>query len=277
MIRRMELEDIAAVMRLKQAAGWNQTEQDWANLLALEPEGCWVYETEGQVVGSTTAVCYGQRLAWIGMVLVLPECRGRGYARELMEHALAFLHQRGVRAVRLDATDMGKPLYASLGFQEESSIERWAAVALDKPPAPAPLQPLENVAEVATLDRRAFGADRARVLQRLAEGFRDECLQAPAGYAMARPGTEAHFLGPCVAQDAATARRLIGTLLGPHGGRNAFWDLLPDNREALRYAQELGFQCKRRLVRMALGDAAHLGATRGEAALQFATAGFEYG
>jgi GNAT superfamily N-acetyltransferase len=279
MIRLMGLEDIDGGMRLKQAAGWNQTRQDWANVLALEPQGCWVYETAGTVAGSTTVTCYGQDLAWVGLVLVLPEFRGRGYARALMEHALSFLQRRDVRAVRLDATDMGRPLYESLGFREETHIERWAAQAVPKrpPESKTPLTPLEDIAGVAALDRRAFGADRTNVLGLLAGHFPAESIQAPAGYAMARPGSEAHFIGPCVAQDVATARSLIEVLLGRHSGRNVFWDLLPENTAALRLARELGFECKRRLARMALGDVPHLDATRGDSSLQFATAGFEYG
>ena len=46
MIRQMRPEDIGDAMRLKQAAGWNQTEQDWVNVMALEPEGCWVWEQD---------------------------------------------------------------------------------------------------------------------------------------------------------------------------------------------------------------------------------------
>ena len=279
MIRQMSPGDLLAAMRLKQAAGWNQSAQDWANIMALEPEGCWVYEAEGKVAGSTTVICYGQELAWIGMVLVLPEFRGRGYARLLMEHALGFLGQRQVRAIRLDATDMGRPLYAKLGFQDECAIERWAApaTAIPRPQPRTGLAPLQNMSELAALDRQAFGAGRTPVIERLAACFPAESLRAAKGFAMARPGSGAHFLGPCVAADAATARGLIETLLAAHAGEAVFWDLLPENDEAVRLARELGFECRRRLVRMVLGEVEHVETTRGNAALQFATAGFEYG
>jgi GNAT superfamily N-acetyltransferase len=279
MIRRMVQEDIPAAMRLKQAAGWNQTAQDWANILALEPEGCWVYEMGGQVAASTTVICYGQDLAWVGMVLVLPEFRGRGIARELMAHAMRFTEQRGVRVVRLDATDMGRPLYSKLGFRDECGIERWAVpeAAVAPPAAPICTVPWQNAPELAALDRQAFGADRARVLGCLAECFPAESLRAQEGFALARPGENAHFLGPCVASDAAAAQGLIETLLSGHAGKAVFWDLLPENAVAVRLAQRLGFSCKRRLARMVFGDPKHAGATQGDAALTFAAAGFEFG
>jgi GNAT superfamily N-acetyltransferase len=279
MIRLMGPADIPAAMRLKQAAGWNQTELDWANIMALEPEGCWVYEHDGQIAGSTTAICYGQDLAWIGMVLVLPPFRGRGFARALMEHAMRFIEQRGVRVTRLDATEMGRPLYSRLGFREESVIERWTTSTprLSQPASQIPVEPMENVAPIAALDTKAFGADRQSVIERLLATFPTECIQAQAGYAMERPGSGARFLGPCVAEDASTACGLIETLLARHVGAPMFWDLLPENSEAVRMAQQFGFGCKRRLIRMVLGDTEHAEATRGTPALQFATAGFEYG
>ncbi len=36
-----------------------------------------------------------------------------------MERALAFLDGRQVRCVKLDATDMGAPLYRKLGFVDD--------------------------------------------------------------------------------------------------------------------------------------------------------------
>ncbi len=280
MIRLMTLDDLPAAMRLKQAAGWNQTEQDWINLLTLEPEGCWVYEAGGAVAGSTTAFCYGAQLAWIGMVLVLPEFRRRGIARALVEHALEFLRRRGVRLVKLDATAMGQPLYSALGFRDECPIERWGVEAAVETEGAAAAEPsrLRDAGEITSLDRRAFGADRLAVLRQLQRTFSETCFQLPGAFVMARPGSNAYFLGPCVAERPAEARRLIEAVRSQIGGAPLYWDLLPPNRAALELAARLGFAPKRQLVRMSLalsGSAA--GPTLGDLGMQFATAGFEYG
>ena len=116
MIRQMRPGDIPDAMQLKQAAGWNQVPGDWERLLRLDPQGCFVAEIDGKVVGSATALRHGTQMAWLGMVLVLPEYRRRGVAKALTEHALAWLDGHGVKACGLDATDMGKPLYEQLGF-----------------------------------------------------------------------------------------------------------------------------------------------------------------
>ena len=160
MIRLMTAKDIPAGMRLKEAAGWNQTTRDWANLLAIEPQGCWVYEADGVVTGSTTAVLYGQDLAWIGMVLVLPEYRGQGIARRLMQHALRYLDERGVRCVKLDATGMGKPLYEQLGFVDDAVIERWAVIS-DAQDAEEPDTGTERLADTAGIERHSAPTEAA--------------------------------------------------------------------------------------------------------------------
>ena len=271
MIRLLQLSDIPGAMRLKEAAGWNQTELDWTNLLATEPEGCFGIDCEGVLAASTTAVCYGRSLAWIGMVLTAPEFRGRGFARRLMEHSLGFLAARGVEWIKLDATDMGLPLYAKLGFVEECLVERWG-----RGPGPLPPGPALSWSDSfdAPLDLDAFGADRGAVLHRIAV----ESAWIPGcAYAMGRPGTKAAYFGPCVSRSPETARVLLQSFLARHAGETVVWDLLPGNPEALRLAQEFGFERRRRLVRMALTGRPDPPPFLHNDAAVYGIAGFEYG
>ena len=101
-------DDIPAAMRLKEAAGWNQTEQDWLTVLDVAAGQCWVRELDGDVVGTVTAVSYGRELAWIGMMLVDPAYRRRGIARDLMKFALGYLEAR-----RLKPSSLTPPIWAT--------------------------------------------------------------------------------------------------------------------------------------------------------------------
>lgn len=272
MIRLLTAADIPAAMRLKEAAGWNQSEQDWANLLASEPEGCFGIDCDGTLVATGAGVCFGRALAWIGMVLTAPEYRGRGLARRLMEHTLAFLHRRGVEWIKLDATDMGRPLYARLGFEDECFVERWGLARVADPrPVELPRCRLEDFAE---LDAAAFGADRRGILERVA--VESACVPG-GGYAMGRPGTKAPYFGPCVCRSAEAARTLLEWFLARHPGESVFWDLLPGNAEALRLAREFGFERRRQLVRMALRGTPQAAPFLHDDAAVYAIAGFEYG
>jgi len=266
-------EDLPAIMTLKNAAGWNQTEQDWLNVIRLSRGGCFGIECDGTVVATTTAVCYADRLAWIGMVLTHPDYRGRGFARQLMERALDWVEAKGTAWIKLDATDMGRPLYSRLGFQDECPIERWSR---PPGPAPAPLDlPPADLRSIAALDAEAFGADRSALLQVLAPlgtaAIDDEA------YTMGRPGSKATHFGPLVSRSEKAARELLTWYLAAHGAETIYWDLLNSNTRAAALAREFGFTPLRHLVRMARPGRGGVAAFPHDDQLVFAIGGFEYG
>jgi GNAT superfamily N-acetyltransferase len=271
-IRLMTAADLPAAMLLKQAAAWNQTADDWRAVLELSPDACWVAEIDGQVAGSTTLLCYGAELAWVGMVLTALEFRRRGVARRLVSHALADCSRRGIACSKLDATDMGRPLYLELGYIDEQPIERWrreAPLGSQQFPLTAPF----DLEACAPLDRLAFGLDRKTMLERLAAVPHAVALTTPDGFILGRPGVNAYFLGPCAALSRSEARRLILAALHAVRAHSFFWDLLPGNRQAAELAAELGFKPIRRLMRMVRPGLKPFGALD----RTWATAGFEYG
>jgi GNAT superfamily N-acetyltransferase len=265
-LRRLTILDIPSAVNLSTLAGWNQTVADWNTLLRLQPDGCLGVECEGVVVATTTLICYGDQLAWLGMVLTHPSHRKQGFARRLVASAIRMAEQQRIRSVKLDATDLGLPLYESLGFRKEQLIERWRL--------PAGVGGvLRSGASTGTpdyeLDREAFGADRRRLLEMLAESMAPQI--ASDGFALARPGVGASYLGPCVARSPESARFLIEGCLLMHGAE-WFWDLFPANIAAAAIAKDLGFRRTRTLTRMVKGQE-----TEGCEQMIYAAGGFELG
>jgi predicted N-acetyltransferase YhbS len=261
-IRQLNESDLPAAMRLKELARWNQTEKDWRRLLRLEPQGCFAACFEERVVATTTTTTYDKTLAWIGMVIVDPAFRRRGIAARLMRTALASLQRAGVATVKLDATPDGRYVYEELGFVGESLIERWEGVA--QPPAQATPEGATLTERawpaLLALDRRAFGADRARVLEYLK---RDSCAQplmssAPdgslRGYVLARHGSAASYLGPLVATDEQTALSLFDGMLAQLIGQRVYLDFNRDSVASDTALAERGFSKQRELIRMSFGQ-----------------------
>lgn len=262
-IRRLTADDEAAALEISTADGWNQTAGDWAAMIALNPETCFGIDCDGELVSTATLTCYGDRLAWIGMLLTRPEFRRRGFARQLLERALHEADARGIRTVKLDATEQGEPLYETLGFIAEQPVERWTGTGVaDGQWATVGVPPRE-------LDFRAFGADREALLLRL--GRSSQTLTTVDGYAMRREGQKTAFLGPCVARTPAAAEQLIRAALR-HDEGHWFWDILRENADAVRLARKLGFTVHRTLVRMFRGEP-----LRGKEEWIYALAGFELG
>jgi ribosomal protein S18 acetylase RimI-like enzyme len=55
----------------------------------------------------------------------LPQARGRGLCTGLMRQALADARRRGCTTTSLQATAVGRPIYARLGYRELGVIEMW--------------------------------------------------------------------------------------------------------------------------------------------------------
>lgn len=271
-IRLLRREDLPGAMRLKECAGWNQTTQDWERLLELEPNGCFGLDQDGRLAASTTVLTYGKDLAWIGMVLTLPEFRGHGFASMLMQHAIDYSEQCGIARLGLDATSMGIGVYRRLGFEPVGILKRWARPDSADQIATVALDAWQPDRE---LDRRAFGADRSALLRRLA---RLESAFIPRlGFAMGRPGHSAAYFGPCVTDSSTAATTFLHWFLAKHPAEQVYWDILADNREAEALAREHGFAPVRELTRMVrvLRHDAQVAAP--DARLVYATAGLECG
>src|SRR3989442_13667411 len=114
-IRIMTPGNISAGMRLKEAVGWNQTQEDWERFLQASPEGCFVAEQDGRVAGTVTTIVYENRFAGGGMVLVDTQLRGRGIGTALLLKAIHYLDAKRIPCLNSALTRPAKPVFARLG------------------------------------------------------------------------------------------------------------------------------------------------------------------
>jgi GNAT superfamily N-acetyltransferase len=277
-VRLLRESDIPAALRLKELAQWNQTENDWLRLLRLEPSGCFCATIGDDVVATTTTTTYGHELAWIGMVLVDPGCRRLGVATKLMHVAIEYLFRAGVTTVKLDATAAGRSVYENLGFKDESLIERWEGIAETRP-VTCPILDMAARREVLVLDRNAFGAERSKLIEMLIEDYYVTPLIATEadgrlmGYALARRGSSAVYLGPLLATGTDAATDLLDGLLGQVAGQRVYIDVNMDFEGGRKILTERGLVKQRALIRMSYGKERKSGSSQSI----FAIAGPELG
>jgi len=267
-VRKLTIADLSAAMALSTEAGWNQTAHDWRVLIELSPQGCLAIEIDGEIASTATLTCYGTRLAWVGMVLTRIKHRGRGYAMRLLKETLRVADELGVESVKLDATDLGQPLYEKLGFRAEQPVERWWRAGHENAnpkSATAPVAPTWQAT-----DQNAFGVDRQTLLEKLT--WHNPPLTLGNSYLLRRAGREISYLGPSVCDSPTIAQKLMERALQNPSPGGWFWDLLVANQLAVSLAADLGFAPKRHLLRMVRGKD-----VRGNENCVYALAGFELG
>ena len=271
--------DVADGCRLSAGSGWNQREEDWRLMLRLAEGRFRVAVDEGRVVATGGAVVYGRRLAWICMMLVDPERRGRGIGTRILQELLAGLGD--VESVGLDATPAGRPVYARLGFEDAASLARMGAPTAERARpddgAARPIGP-EALDAVLELDRQVFGADRATVLRFALEQAPEYAWSLEengrvSGYCFGRHGRHSDHVGPVVAASPEGGRHLVAACLRSAGDRRCIVDAAADSPDWIAELRALGFQEERRLTRMYHGGAK----VPGRPGLQLAICGPELG
>jgi GNAT superfamily N-acetyltransferase len=211
-----------AVFALSAEAGWNQTVDDWRLMLG-EGEAIGQFAAAGELVASALILPYGERLAWIAMVLTGEPYRGQGLATRNLQWALERCRQRQLIA-GLDATPAGAEVYRPLGFEEVCGLQRMVADpprpqrSLRREAAIRPVQAARDLDAIARLDTRMFGAERRRLLAYLSRSQPRRALLAEArgelaGFVLARAGRISLHVGPLVARSAHVASLLLAQAL----------------------------------------------------------------
>ncbi len=119
-------DDWAAMARLN-AAAYSTPEEDWVAALGdqtdalgalyvvgatSDPECCAFISTHG----GNAEVCF---------VATRAQARGRGYASELLRHALRVAMAEGCETTTLEATKLGQPVYERMGFRVLGELQMW--------------------------------------------------------------------------------------------------------------------------------------------------------
>jgi len=93
-------------------------ERRWHSWIA-EPGGCGSVEIVQWVPGREDP---RPQRAWVHSLYVEPAFRRRGIGRQLTDTIIAWCRQQGFKWVYLHASQQGRPLYESLGFERSSEM-----------------------------------------------------------------------------------------------------------------------------------------------------------
>lgn len=220
----MHAGDVAVMHRLAQQMSWPHRLEDCAQMLAFGA-GTVAVDASGATTGVGLRWSFGHDVGTIGLVLVAPDRQGRGIGRALMT---ALIADSEPRAIMLNATAEGLPLYEKLGFVSTGLVRQhqgWLGEGSVSPTAPAVAVrravPADH-AKLCALDAAAFGTDRSPLMSRLladGEAWVVDHGGWPAGFAVMRPFGRGMIIGPIVApgEDEAIALAAAAARAAPTG------------------------------------------------------------
>jgi GNAT superfamily N-acetyltransferase len=235
-VRTMNRTDLDRALDWAAAEGWNPGRHDDACFYELDPDGFFVAEVNREPVGCIAAVAHDDAFGWMGLFIVRPEFRGRGFA--LWNTALDRL---GERTIGLDGVESQEANYAKSGFRTVHRDIRFEGIGGGT--APAGIVELASVpfAELAEFDAGIAPVARPRFLRGWisspgvsAVGVRRNGRLA--GYGVLRPCRVGYRIGPLYGEDEQIADDLFRALSARAAGAPVVLDVPDANPSALALA-----------------------------------------
>jgi ribosomal protein S18 acetylase RimI-like enzyme len=242
----MQLADLDFAAQCTAREGWtSETRAEFEGFYAHDPAGCFLAEAEGQRIGIGVATSYGTT-GFVGELIVVPERRGRGVGRRLLERAIEYLHGRGTQSIFLDGVTAAVPLYERLGFRQICRSLRFAGTIEGRAQACVRAMCDNDLETVSRIDRQAFGADRAFFLQRRLSLYPElckvlDCNGEISGYIAGRRGLNSISAGPWIVRpEAPSAAALLESLAAEVQDARISLGVLETNGRALEIIRSLG-------------------------------------
>ncbi len=258
-LRTLTIDDTRQALELSNAEKWNQTAADW-NFIITTPENvCLAAVDNEKVVGTATAIVYNNEVAWIGMVLVNKNYRGKGISKLLLSDLFEKL--KYCCCIKLDATPAGRPVYEKFGFKTEYKILRLtnASVSLNNLSYDysCNIERLcsEDISKVISFDENVFGANRAELIAFLYKNNTEDSWVLKqdgknTGFVLGREGIRFYQLGPVAAMSGSGAKELLLKSFENIEGKAVVIDVPYENKDLLVWLLFLGFEIQRSFFRM---------------------------
>ena len=227
-IRPMTLADLELVIQWEATEGWNPGINDAIPFYSADSSGFLIGEIDGTPISSISAVRYGDSFAFMGIYIVQPAWRGKGYGLQTWNAALKLL---GDRPTALDAVLQQVNNYSKFGFKPIYHHLRYQGIG-QAGVIPEGIVWLRDItfADVVSYDNLYFPASRPAFLntwinhsEHKAYGMiQDGKL---CGYGVIRPSYTGWKIGPLFANSTEIAECLFVALITHAENQPVFIDV----------------------------------------------------
>lgn len=235
-IRVMTRGDLDIALAWAREEGWNPGLDDAGAFYAADPSGFLMGWLDGEPIASISVVKYGADFAFLGLYIVRPGHRGKGYGKAIWD---AGITSAGDRTIGLDGVVAQQGNYRTSGFVLSHRSARWGGRIAETPASPPGVRRLtaSDLPALIAYDAMCFPAPR--------EQFLREWIGSPArtivgllsgnhltGYGAIRPATDGWKIGPLFADDPLDAEALLANLAYVAGDGHIFIDVPEPNLAA---------------------------------------------
>jgi GNAT superfamily N-acetyltransferase len=243
-IRAMTRQDLDLAIDWAAAEGWNPGLNDAECFRAADPGGFLMGSLGDEAVASIAVVRYSDAFGFLGLYIVRPDRRGRGFGHRLWQAGMASLADR---TVGLDGVVAQQENYRKSGFVLAHRNVRFGGTPQVAWPRDERLQRVnpEIMDAVLAYDRPFFPAPRESFLRcwlkpdaRDAVAFVEDGVVK--GYGVIRACRSGSKIGPLFADGEREADLLFRALASGANGDAVFLDLPEPNQAAIRLAARHG-------------------------------------
>ncbi len=263
-VRRMTEDELGLALDWAAEEGWNPGLFNSASFIAADADGFFLGECGGEPIGCVSAVRYGERFGFLGLYIVKPQHRGKGFGLKLWRAAMEHF---GDRNIGLDGVVAQQQRYTKSGFKLAWRNIRYQGEGGGA--APAGLADLSSIPfdEILRYDALAFPAPRERFLRSWIAQPRSTALGTLergrlTGYGVLRACRRGFRIGPLFADDPEIADLIFRGLARRAPGEPIVLDAPEANPAAVELARRYGMAPVFETARMYTKEAPSAGLNR---------------
>lgn len=259
-IRPMTKDDLKIALSWAASEGWNPGIDDVDNFYIADPFGFLIGELNGQPISCISVVRYSPKFNFIGLYIVKPEERKKGFGLKIWQEALNLIPNQ---TAALDAVLQQVNNYQKFGFQPTHSHLRYQGIITGK--ISPDIRNLKTIdfEQLCRYDEQYFPGSRPHFLstwinQPHGQGYAIFNEDNLVGYGVIRKAMDGFKIAPLFAENTEIAEKLF-LALATYAEENPIYIDVPNiNQSAIllfeNYQMNSVFEC----VRMYKGESPNI-------------------